>query len=345
MRVTIEDVAAKAKVSVNTVSRALNHKDGVSEATRARIIKIAREMNYRPNILARSMRQDRSNFIGVLVLDIGNSVFNRMIKGIEKELMVTPFSIIVGNSDENVARERHYLESMLSTNCRGIIISHVDSSGLEFLREEGVPFVVLDRDTQNFKCDQVYADNNTMGYRATKHLLDLGHRDIVFIRKESKFDTDHKRRADGYLEALKEHDLLNSARIYDCIDAEQGKNTVQEIWETGAQPTGIVIGQHSVAEGVIAMLNQLRVEIPAELSVVIIGEPSWASILTPSFTTIRRPLELIGSKAAKLLLDRTHGKVKEDCVSHVIPSSLVVRESTGPPLSGKMQSERSQVAR
>ena len=79
MRVTIEDVAAKAKVSVNTVSRALNHKDGVSEATRARIIKIAREMNYRPNILARSMRQDRSNFIGVLVLDIGNSVFNRMI--------------------------------------------------------------------------------------------------------------------------------------------------------------------------------------------------------------------------------------------------------------------------
>ena len=79
------------------------------------------------------------------------------------------------------------------------------------------------------------------------------------------------------------------------------------------------------------MLTQLRIKIPTELSVVIIGEPSWASILTPGFTTIERPLELVGSKAAKLLLDRTQGKIKGDYISYVVSSSLVVRESTGPP--------------
>jgi DNA-binding LacI/PurR family transcriptional regulator len=331
MRVTIEDVAIKAKVSVNTVSRALNGKDGVSEKTREKIIRIAQEMNYRPNILARSMRQNRSDFVGVSVLDIGNSVFTKMIKGIEKVLMDDSLSIIIGNSDEDVDKERHYLETMLSTNCRGIIISHVNSSGLKFLRHERIPFVVLDRDTQKFECDQVYVDNNKMGYLATKHLLDLGHRDIVFINKESEFDTDHRRRVEGYLQALNEHGLQNMAHVYSCLDAEQGKKTVQEIWKKETQPTGIVIGQHSVAEGVIMMLTQLRIKIPTELSVVIIGEPSWASILTPGFTTIERPLELVGSKAAKLLLDRTQGKIKGDYISYVVSSSLVVRESTGPP--------------
>ena len=115
-KVTIESVAAIAKVSVNTVSRALRGKDGVSEKTRERILQIAQEMNYRPNILARSMRQDKSDFIGVLVLDIGNSVFTKMIKGIETELMGNSLSIIIGNSDEKVSKERHYLETMLATN-------------------------------------------------------------------------------------------------------------------------------------------------------------------------------------------------------------------------------------
>ncbi|HBK69556.1 MAG TPA: hypothetical protein DDZ91_12995 [Firmicutes bacterium] len=333
MRITIEDVAAKAKVSVNTVSRALSGKDGVGEKTRARIVEIAREMNYRPNILARSMRQDKSDFIGVLVLDIGNSVFTKMIKGIEKELMGNSFSIIIGNSDENVVKERHYLETMLSTNCRGIIISHVNNSGLMLLKEEGAPFVVLDRDTQKFECDQVYVDNNKMGYLATKHLLELGHRDIVFINKESKFDTDQQRRAEGYCSALQELGLQNFERIYNCGDAEEGKETLLELWMQESHPTGLVIGQHSMAEGVIAMLTQLKVKIPAELSVVIIGEPSWASILSPSFTTIERPLELVGSKAAKLLLAKTQrdGKGAESYLSEVVPSNLVVRESTGPP--------------
>ena len=333
-KVTIESVAAIAKVSVNTVSRALRGKDGVSEKTRERILQIAQEMNYRPNILARSMRQDKSDFIGVLVLDIGNSVFTKMIKGIETELMGNSLSIIIGNSDEKVSKERHYLETMLATNCRGIIISHVNNSALKLLRQEGVPFVVLDRDTQKFECDQVYVDNNKMGYMATKHLLELGHRDIVFINKESKFDTDQRRRIEGYCSALQESGLQNFERIYSCEDAEQGKKAIFDLWRQKPNPTDLVIGQHSLAEGVISMLTQLKVKIPMELSVVIIGEPGWASILSPSFTTIERPLELVGSKAAKLLLAKTHkrdGKGAESYISEVVPSNLVIRESTGPP--------------
>lgn len=332
MRVTIQEVAAEAKVSVNTVSRALNGKDGVSEETRERIIQIARKMNYRPNILAKNMRQSRSDFIGVVVLDIGNSVFTKMIKGVEKELISKSYSIIIGNSDEDQAKERHYLETMLSTQCRGIIISHVTNSGLELLRKERVPFVVLDRDTQNFECDQVYVDNNNMGYLATEHLLGLGHRDIVFINKESEFDTDHRRRAEGYRRALLDSGLQDRERIYDCRDAEQGGEALLDLWFKEPRPTGLVIGQHSIAEGVVSMLNQLKARIPTDLSVVIIGEPSWASIFTPSFTTIERPLELIGSKAAKLLLNRVQGNGESDevYISEVVPSNLVSRESTAP---------------
>lgn len=331
MRVTITDVAVKANVSVNTVSRALNGKDGVSEATRARIVEIARELNYRPNILARNMRQDKASFIGVLVMDIGNSIFSKMIKGIEGELVGKDLSIIIGNSDENVAKERHYLETMIMTNCRGVIISHVSSSGLMFLRQENIPFVVLDRDTQGFACDQVFVDNTEMGYSATKHLLELGHRDIIFINKKSQFDTDHKRRAQGYCNALHEYAMEESARVYDCVDAEDGKEAIEKIWGHKAAPTGIVIGQHSVAEGVLAKLTALQVKIPDEVSIVIIGEPSWASILPITLTTIERPLERIGRMAARLLLERTESKIKEGYSSCVVPSHLVVRGSSEPP--------------
>jgi len=331
MRVTIADVAAKAQVSVNTVSRALNGKDGVSEATRERILQIARELNYRPNILARSMRQEKADFVGVLVLDISNIVFSKMIKGIEKELLAKELSIIIGNSDESSAKERHYLEMMLMTNCRGIIISHVDTPSLQFLRDEKMPFVVLDRDTQGFQCDQVVVDNIKMGYQATQHLLELGHRDIIFINKKSQFDTDHIRRTQGYYQALQDYGLEKKGRIYHCASAEEGKEAVKEIWARGSPPSGLVIGQHSIAEGVLAELTELKVKIPEELSVVIIGEPTWASILSCTFTTIERPLEQIGRMAAKLLIDRTEGKIGKEYRSYVLPSRLIVRGSSGPP--------------
>lgn len=334
MRATIGDVALEANVSVNTVSRALNGKDGVSEATRERIIKIAQKMNYRPNIFAKNMRLSKSNFIGVLVLDIGNSVFTKMIKGIEKELVGSSLSIIIGNSDEKVDRERHYLETMLSTNCRGIIINHTSKSTLQLLRREGVPFVVLDHETLNFDCDQVHADNFNMGYTATNHLMELGHREIVFINKESKFDSDHQQRVAGFHRALQDFGLQNTEQVFDCRDAEQGEEIIYRLWSSKPRLTGLVIGQHTLAEGVIAMLTKLKVEIPTEVSVVIIGEPGWASLLKPSFTTIERPLELIGSKAAKLLLTRTQGgePAGSRYLREVVPSHLVVRESTGPPL-------------
>jgi DNA-binding LacI/PurR family transcriptional regulator len=327
-RVTIEMVAAEANVSVNAVSRALSGKDGVGEETRNRIIEIAQKLHYRPNILAKSMRQNNSGFIGVLVLDIGNSVFTKMIKGIENELQKNSLSIIIGNSDENEEKEHHYLETMLSTQCSGIIISHVSNSGLKLLRQEGVPFVVLDRDTENFDCDLVYVDNCHMGYTATKHLIGLGHRNIAFIGKESFFDTDQKRRAEGFKKALQEMSADKPERIYLCRDANQGSQTFHDLWNQSSRPTALVIGQHSIAEGVVFMINQMNIKIPQELSVVIIGEPRWATIFSPNFTTIERPLELIGVKAAELLMEKIKGESSGPYTNLVIPSDLVIREST-----------------
>lgn len=327
-RVTIGKIAAEANVSVNTVSRALSGKDGVSEETRKRITEIAEALHYRPNILAKSMRQHRSGFIGVLVLDIGNSVFTKMIKGIENELIKNSVNIIIGNSDEDEQKERYYLETMLSTQCSGIIISHVSNAGLEFLRQEEVPFVVLDRDTENFDCDLVYVDNEHMGYIATKHLIDLGHKDIAFIGKESSFDTDQRRRFEGYAKAMNELDGVNPQFLHFCKDANQGAELFHYLWNQKTRPTGLVIGQHSVAESVVLMINQMKVKVPQELSVVIIGEPRWATIFTPSFTTIERPLEMIGAKAAELLMKKINSDQKEPYTNLVIPSNLVVREST-----------------
>jgi DNA-binding LacI/PurR family transcriptional regulator len=328
-KATIQEVAAEANVSVNTVSRALSGKDGMSEETRKRIMEIAGKLHYRPNILAKNMRQNRSGFIGVLVLDIGNSVFTKMIKGIENELIKNSFNIIIGNSDEDEKKERYYLETMLSTQCRGVIISHVSNSGLELLRQEGVPFVVLDRDTENLNCDLVYVDNSHMGYTATRHLIGLGHKDIAFIGRESSFDTDQKRRFEGYKKAMEEFHGVNPQFVRFCQDANQGSQLFNDLWnQSTTRPTGLVIGQHSVAESVVLMINQMKVKIPQELSVVIIGEPSWATIFTPSFTTIERPLEMIGAKAAELLVKKMSSDEMEPYTNLVIPSNLVVRDST-----------------
>lgn len=265
------------------------------------------------------------------MLDIGNSVFTKMIKGIENELMKNSLQIIIGDSDENEEKELHYLETMLSTQCSGIIICHASTAGLDLLKQEEIPFVVLDRDTENFECDQVHADNHEMGYAATKHLIELGHRDIAFIGKESAVDTDQMRRAEGYQNALQEFENAGLSRIFLCKDGNQAGQAFQDLWAGNSRPTGLVIGQHSVGEGVVSMLNQLKVKIPAELSVVIIGEPRWATIFSPSFTTIERPLELIGAKAAELLIQRIRENGPDSFSNQVIAANLIVRESTAPP--------------
>ncbi len=305
---TIKTIAEKTGFSANTVSRALNGKSGVSEEARQLIKQVAAELNYRPNLLARGMRQQRMDVIGVLVPDINNIIYPWMVKGIEFETSQNDLSIIIGISSENEAKETEALQTMLATQCSGIIINPTSMASLELLQKEKVPFAVIDKEV-DFECDQVFVDNKKMVSMATDHLLELGHRDIALITK-TPIDKELEDRICGFVTDMKNFGIqVASNRIYKCDDALEGRIALNNLWKKGEKPTALIIGQHNVGEGVIAEINRLGISVPMDLSVIIIGEPPWANIFPVGYATVERPLELMGIKAASILTNRIKGTV------------------------------------
>jgi DNA-binding LacI/PurR family transcriptional regulator len=303
MSSTLKTIAEKAGFSVNTVSRVLNDKSGVSEQTREHIKKIAAELNYRPNLLAKSMRTKSCDFIGVILPDINNIIYPWMVKGIELETSLAEISIIIAISCEDEAKEMKSLQTMLSTQCGGIIINPTSEESLELLHNEKVPFVVLDKAVDS-KYDQVYVDNKKMVSMAIDHLLELGHRDIALITKRPT-DQELEDRISSFKTALNNFGINTaSRRIHECKDAPEGDAAFTRLWKNEPRPTALIIGQHNIGEGVIASINRLGVKIPDDLSVIVIGEPHWAKIFPFGYATVERPLELMGIKAANILINR-----------------------------------------
>ncbi|MCD5408911.1 LacI family transcriptional regulator [Candidatus Bipolaricaulota bacterium] len=183
VNVTMRDVARAAGVSVNTVSRALAGKPDVSPETRARVLKVAEELGYRPNKLARGLRSNKTRTIGVIVTDIANPYFGALVKGVREAAYRHGYSIILQDTDEDYAREGEAIEVMLAERVDGLLITPVQTGTetIEKLKESGLPFVLLGRHFDDLETDYVVTDDVQGGYLATEHLIKLGHTRIAMI--------------------------------------------------------------------------------------------------------------------------------------------------------------------
>ncbi len=328
---TIRDVAERAGVSPITVSRVINDSGYVSDETRREVEAAIEELNYVPNILARSLRSKRTHTLALVITDVTNPFWTTIARGVEDKAVENGFSVILCNTDEDPEKEQSYLEVLLQKRVDGVIIAPVTSHGanLHSLSRLGVPYVVIDRRVEGMDTDLVTGDSVGGAYELTKHLIELGHRRIGIIAGPEQVSTADDRLA-GYLKALEEFDIpVDEALIKrGQFNQEAGYELTKKLLELEERPTALFAGNNFIAIGALTALWELEVRVPDEMALVTFDEIPHLSAVYPFLTVAAQPAYDMGNIATELLLERLDGR-REENREVVLPTRLILRQSSG----------------
>lgn len=334
-RVTIDEIAAKLGLSPSTVSRALNHPEMVALKTRLRVEEAVRRYRYRPSTIARSLRVRNSQTIGLILADITNPFHAELARAVEAVARSRGYTVILSNSDEDSARERSLIETLLSWRVQGIIIAPCGSNQ-DLLRESlrsGLAVVQVDRMAEGLQADAVLVDNRLGARMAVEHLLAMGHRRIAHVAG-SPHVTTGALRLEGYRSALASagEPCAEEAVAVADFREEGGYRAALELFAgrpPATRPTALFVGNNEMAAGAIRALRELALRIPADVSFVCFDDSRWARLMHPALTVVAQPVSDIGRTAAELLLRRIEDGMATPTV-YTLQPALIPRESTSP---------------
>ncbi len=335
----IKDVAARAGVSIASVSRVLNGSKPVTDHTRDRVLAAVHDLNYSIDQRARSLRRQRSGTLGLILAEVRNPFFTQVIHSIEDVAYQSNNSLFLCNSDENPERERFYLELMQAQRIDGIILLPVTSSGdaLSPLLRHDVPVVCLDRRVDDVDLDSVLVDNVAGAMMAVEHLVVLGHRRIGYIG--GRLVTPGIERLEGFRRGLTAYGLGEHPELIRQGDSmqESGYRETLALLALDVVPSAIFAINNPMSLGVMAAIKERGLRIPQDISVIGFDDAPWSGLLNPPLTTIAQPTDALGTAAARLLLERIEGG-DNGAVQHIVMMPhLIKRASTGPPpIAGTM---------
>lgn len=329
---TITDVARVAGVSITTVSHVINGTRFVRDELKERVLDAMRELNYRPNSLARGLRKGQTKTIGLIVPDNSNLFFAEIARSIEDVGFSNGYSVILCNSDNNLEKQRTYIEALLAKKVDGVIfISAGDSGdGLQELIDAGIPIVVADREVSQTLADVVLVDNEHGGYIATKHLIDLGHRRIACIAGPSDL-TPSAQRVDGYRRALAEADLPLESEYVAGGDfgIQSGEAAMAELLALEKMPTAVFVCNDMMAIGAIRAVRDRGLGVPEDISIIGFDDIPLAPATFPALSTVAQPKLEIARVATELLIQRMQSQdAGAERQRIVLEPELVVRNSS-----------------
>ncbi len=331
-RSTIHDVAARAGVSHQTVSRVINESTNVSAATRQRVLTAIEELSYVPSSVARGFRLKHTRSFGIVTDDISDFVFGHIIAGAEIEARRGGYFLVIG-SVEDEADESSYVRLMLERRVEGFILVRPGvpfiGEHLEAIRDAGVPFVLVGTSLVS-GVDVVESDNYHGGYQATRHLLELGHRRIATIVGPAGWPP-AQARLEGYRQALADFGV----RVEEGLQAEAadwgieaGQAAARSLLSRRSRFTALFAHSDLIALGAIARLREAGMRVPDDVSVVGFDDLPVAAVVDPPLTTVHQPTREKGAFAAQLLLGHVTGARPLRGEEHVLPCELVRRAST-----------------
>ncbi|WP_129408029.1 LacI family DNA-binding transcriptional regulator [Marinitoga lauensis] len=326
--ITIKDIAKAANVSINTVSRALNDKPDINYKTKEKILKIAEELGYVKNITASSLRNRKTKTIGVLFKDITNPFFVEVLKGIEKATKENNYSLILMDIEKDYELEKKALNIMAEKRVDGILISPVRKGNNKFnkIMNLNIPYVIIGDHFEDMDADEIYADDLKGGYLATKHLIEKGKKDIVFLNVKNHNFVSQSRLL-GYKKALNEAKIrVNNKMIFNINeDVNDAYEKVLEIIKSKLKFDSIFCFNDILAYGAIKALREEKMDIPEEIMVVGYDDIIYSSII--DLTTIRIPKFELGYKAFYILLDKINHKENER-IKIILDVKLIERKTT-----------------
>jgi LacI family transcriptional regulator len=344
---TIRDVARESGYSASTVSIVLNSAPlsrYIPEETKGRIQIAARRLGYRPNPLARSLRNQRSNIVGVMVFDITDPFCTPILRGLENALYQANYLSLLADAHNDAQRFERYLEMLLDRRVEGLIVIAnwlvTDIKVLADLTERQVPTVIAGRAFEIENVNTVSVDNENGAALALEYLHRLGHRDIAFLRGPKTL-TSSGQRWKGIRSFAKSAGLrLDAKRIKELPESldpnssfEAGGQLTMELLRGGTSFTALLAYDDVTALGAMRALKNKGLRVPEDCSVVGFDDVAQASLSLPSLTTVRQPMEAMGSMSVGMMLDAIKAvdqKLDVPAVRRKIPAKLVVRESTRP---------------
>ncbi|MBO7460453.1 MAG: LacI family DNA-binding transcriptional regulator [Bacteroidales bacterium] len=330
-RTSLKDLAEQLGVSIATVSRALRGSHEVGEEMRQKVKKLAKQLNYRPNPFAQSLRQEAPRIIGVIVPNLVTHYYAAVLDGIESYAIENDYNVISANTHENYEIEKRAVDNYISMHVSGIIAclaqDTIDYTHFEELADMGIPLVFFARTCLSDRFSHVVANGDEAAYEATKHLIDTGSRRIAFIGGPNHLDM-VRRRKHGYLEALREYKIPIDRTLVACgrIDFEVARNATINMLQRDDRPDSILAFNDIITYAAFDAIKSLNLRIPQDVSIIGFTDGDTAAFVTPRLSAIMDQAHKQGRKVCELLIRAIDGDTK--IYHEVVPMILKIRESS-----------------
>lgn len=321
-----------------TASRAINGTGYVSDEVRRRVLKAARQLNYRPNMLARQLKSRRLNTVGVLLPDIANPFSTLLLEGLKRVLDQAGITVFVATTSRSVEQEQKGLQAFADHRVDGLVVAtrgtKMGDAVLKQFARNNIPIVTIGRPVRIAGVDSVTADHEQGAYKATRHLLELGHTRIGFIGISPE-DSGTLRRYGGYLRAMRQAGIqppleytVGPPGAPAFATQEDGFNGMLRLASLPEPPTAVFARNDFAAIGAMRAAHTLDLRIPEDVALAGFDNIPLAAFTTPPLTTVEQPITEQGAMAARFLLERIRGEARAPEHRISLPCSLIVREST-----------------
>lgn len=337
MAVTIAEVARIAGVSKSTVSRYLNGLyDHMGADTKERIAQVIAELDYRPNALARSLKQKRTYTVGAIVANILNPFSTSVIRGIEDTLKEADFNLILCNADDDPVKERDYVNMLVDKQIDGLIINTTGCNN-ELIAQvnKTIPVVLIDRKAPDIDIDTVTVDSAKGVRQAVDHMVALGHAGIAMLTLPYDHVSPRLERVQAYRNALAVHHLpfREDWLVQTSIEEEAVLSKLQDLLGSTAsadKPTSIFCANNMITMSVVKAIKKMGMIIPDEIAVLGFDDWEWAQLIEPPVTVVAQPVYDMGNKAAALLIKRMKGsRSPKKPITILFEPQLLKRKSCG----------------
>lgn len=332
-QVTIKDIAKELGISASTVSRALKDHPDISFKTKEAVNGLAKKWNYKPNAVALSLRNSKTNIIGVIIPEIVHHFFSSVISGIEDIASKAGYNVMIFQSNESYEREMANVQALLSSRVDGVLVSMSketkDHSHFHELRDNGIPIVFFDRVCNDLSSDNVIVDDFAGAFAAVEHLIKIGCRRIAHLSAPQHMLLAQNRQK-GYRQAMLKHKVpIDESLIIKCDSFDEAILKTPELLALPEPPDAIFAVNELTAAGALLMVKKSGLKVPEDISIVGFTDGVVSRITDPSLTTLEQHGFEIGLKAAELLVERISvGNMDYEPVTKVVKTNLIVRGST-----------------
>lgn len=330
---TLKDIAQQLGISISTVSRALRGMPEVNPETREAVLRLSREVDYEPNMLAMSLLKRQSNLIGVVVPNM-DYFFATAVKGMDEAALEAGYTVVVCQSNESYGREVANVQRLLQSHVDGFIVSlsseTQNTDHFKRIVKKEIPLVFFDRDCPEIETTKILLDNHSGAFQAVSHLLEQGYRRIAYLGGRTNLSISNTREQ-GYRDALMHFGLTvdDAINIHGDFDRNYAYQTVKELLTgQGEKPDAFFTISDRLAIGAFQAIKDLGLSMPQDIGLVGFNDEPIMSLLTPTVSSVLQPALEMGKAAARLFVEKLHSDSSESNRVEIFNPILKIRESS-----------------